>query len=146
MMPATLQPDLFAPETDDATTTPDATTTTDEANVLYRCAPCERTTRRSQVWRRRVHRTTQQQTWTDPIRRTAERFTEITWTDDQGRTTHGPHPPAVACPSCRRPTSGQTVRGRFSALHRCDARCIYAKGPECECSCGGKNHGAGHAR
>ena len=24
---------------------------------------------------------------------------------------------------------------------RCDARCTHAKGFDCECSCGGKNHG-----
>jgi hypothetical protein len=28
-------------------------------------------------------------------------------------------------------------------LHKCDARCMSAKGRSCECSCGGKNHGAG---
>jgi hypothetical protein len=29
------------------------------------------------------------------------------------------------------------------SLHKCDARCLNAKGHNCECSCGGKNHGAG---
>lgn len=29
------------------------------------------------------------------------------------------------------------------SLHKCDARCRNAKGHNCECSCGGKNHGAG---
>ena len=28
------------------------------------------------------------------------------------------------------------------SLHKCDARCMGAKGTNCECSCGGKNHGA----
>ena len=30
--------------------------------------------------------------------------------------------------------------------HACDARCIHAKGRvmNCECSCGGKNHGRGY--
>lgn len=28
------------------------------------------------------------------------------------------------------------------SLHKCDARCQHAKGVACECSCGGKNHGA----
>lgn len=28
--------------------------------------------------------------------------------------------------------------------HVCDARCMGATGPSCECSCGGKNHGSGH--
>jgi len=26
--------------------------------------------------------------------------------------------------------------------HKCDARCLNATGQQCECSCGGKNHGA----
>jgi hypothetical protein len=26
---------------------------------------------------------------------------------------------------------------------RCDAKCYNATGPECDCICGGKNHGAG---
>lgn len=29
------------------------------------------------------------------------------------------------------------------SLHKCDARCRHAKGRNCECSCGGKFHGAG---
>ena len=29
------------------------------------------------------------------------------------------------------------------SLHKCDARCLNARGRSCECSCGGKNHGAG---
>ena len=30
------------------------------------------------------------------------------------------------------------------SLHKCDARCQNAKGRNCECSCGGKFHGAGY--
>ena len=29
------------------------------------------------------------------------------------------------------------------SMHICDARCMNARGRMCECSCGGKNHGAG---
>ena len=29
------------------------------------------------------------------------------------------------------------------SLHRCSDKCRTAKGPSCECSCGGMNHGAG---
>jgi hypothetical protein len=29
------------------------------------------------------------------------------------------------------------------SLHVCDGRCLNAKGHNCECSCGGKNHGRG---
>ena len=37
------------------------------------------------------------------------------------------------------------VRGTFKADVHCDARCLNAKHGDCECSCGGKNHGAGRA-
>lgn len=32
---------------------------------------------------------------------------------------------------------------RNPSLHKCDARCLNAKGHSCECSCGGANHGKG---
>ena len=32
------------------------------------------------------------------------------------------------------------------SMHKCDARCLNATGHLCECSCGGKNHGAGQFR
>ena len=83
--------------------------------ALYRCRHCEQTTKRPHIWRQTFK-----------------------------RTHAGQQPPISPCRTCQRPTTGQTVRGRFSAGHRCDARCIYAKGPECECSCAGANHGAGH--
>jgi hypothetical protein len=46
----------------------------------------------------------------------------------------------------------QHGRYRLEALwgqvsdHRCYAACMGAVGPSCECSCGGANHGAWHAR
>lgn len=36
------------------------------------------------------------------------------------------------------------VKGTYSADHRCDSRCLNAKGWSCTCSCGGANHGRGH--
>lgn len=45
------------------------------------------------------------------------------------------------CASCgREHARGNVVRG-FKTDHVCDARCMNATGPNCECSCGGKNHG-----
>lgn len=50
------------------------------------------------------------------------------------------------CPNCA--TRHKTLRSiRYStqaSRHICDARCMAATGPNCECSCGGKNHGAWH--
>jgi hypothetical protein len=39
----------------------------------------------------------------------------------------------------------QLLRGRVVATITCDARCTTARGPKCDCSCGGANHGADHA-
>lgn len=91
--------------------------TTDTAAALYRCRHCEHRTRRPHIWRQTFRRTHR----AEP-------------------------PPASPCRSCQRSTAGQIVRGRFSAHHRCDARCMYAKCPACECSCAGANHGAGPGR
>lgn len=38
---------------------------------------------------------------------------------------------------------GVSVAGTYVPEIKCDARCQNAKGHKCECSCGGKNHGAG---
>lgn len=35
-----------------------------------------------------------------------------------------------------------TVKGIVNVDKRCDGRCMGATGPNCECSCGGANHGA----
>lgn len=37
------------------------------------------------------------------------------------------------------------IKGTFSKVHECDSRCLNAKGNDCTCSCGGANHGRGHA-
>lgn len=37
------------------------------------------------------------------------------------------------------------IRGKLSTSHECNAKCLASKGPNCECSCAGKNHGKGWA-
>lgn len=37
------------------------------------------------------------------------------------------------------------VRGTYNAAIKCGARCLSAKCGDCECSCGGANHGKGCA-
>jgi hypothetical protein len=37
------------------------------------------------------------------------------------------------------------IKGTYSADHKCDSRCLNARGHACTCSCGGMNHGRGHA-
>ena len=34
------------------------------------------------------------------------------------------------------------IRATYSEHTKCDARCTTAKGPACNCSCGGQNHGS----
>lgn len=36
------------------------------------------------------------------------------------------------------------IKGTYSPEHKCDSRCLNAKGWTCTCSCGGANHGRGH--
>ena len=49
---------------------------------------------------------------------------------------------APHCRTCRREMrSGGPIRGKRTD-HKCDARCMASTGPNCECSCGGRNHGA----
>jgi len=49
----------------------------------------------------------------------------------------------AGCPHCH---SAKVRLERVEALHTeepCNAACMFARGPRCECSCGGENHGAG---
>jgi hypothetical protein len=38
----------------------------------------------------------------------------------------------------------KAINGRYVEGHVCDSRCMNAIGPNCDCSCGGANHGRGH--
>lgn len=49
------------------------------------------------------------------------------------------------CPEGHYPFKMKMVKGTYSAKHQCDSRCLNAKGHDCTCSCGGMNHGRGHA-
>jgi hypothetical protein len=148
-MLATAHPNLFDPledtppsgaQADDTT----SSTRTGPAHVLYRCRYCEQSTKHTHVWRQTFTRTTATRAWWNPTMGREVRLPEITWTDAHGTTTRGEQAPVSPCGTCRRPTSGRPIQGRCNLAHRCDVRCLYAKGPDCECSCGGKNHGAGH--
>lgn len=47
----------------------------------------------------------------------------------------------VAC--CGKPVDMKPVKGIHNDEIECGAKCRASKGHRCECSCGGKNHGAG---
>jgi hypothetical protein len=44
-----------------------------------------------------------------------------------------------------RPVTRAVEFKKRASLHKCDYRCMFARGPNCECSCAGKNHGRGDA-
>lgn len=52
-----------------------------------------------------------------------------------------------ACPRCGdRHVVDRTIDYKATpSRHRCDARCEDARGHDCECACGGVNHGKGAA-
>lgn len=52
---------------------------------------------------------------------------------------------AIRCSSCGKARRAFGVFGKFSSKHKCGAKCLASKGPTCECSCGGKNHGASYS-
>jgi hypothetical protein len=49
------------------------------------------------------------------------------------------------CPNRHKVFPLKSVKGTYSPDHKCDARCLNAKGHDCTCSCGGANHGRGYA-
>jgi hypothetical protein len=52
---------------------------------------------------------------------------------------------AIRCRKCGNGRTAKPVKGTFNAAHVCSARCTASKGFVCDCSCGGKNHGAAYA-
>lgn len=50
----------------------------------------------------------------------------------------------IGCRGCGKPRVARMVLGRVVASKPCDGRCMSATGHNCECACGGKNHGANH--
>ena len=52
--------------------------------------------------------------------------------------------PCINCKECGIPNFAKRVMGKYNAAKTCNDRCLSATGVQCECACGGKNHGAGH--
>lgn len=51
----------------------------------------------------------------------------------------------LACTKHRRDILWKAVNGRLVEEHKCDSRCNNATGPNCDCSCGGANHGRAYS-
>ena len=49
--------------------------------------------------------------------------------------------PLGLCPQCGHLMRGGELKAHLVEDHKCDARCTGARGHNCDCSCGGKNHG-----
>lgn len=54
-------------------------------------------------------------------------------------------PYAIACVAHRAWFRWAQVEGTYNPDRECNARCMGATGPSCDCTCGGENHGLGHA-
>lgn len=46
------------------------------------------------------------------------------------------------CRVCAKPVQLKQVKGKYNPEVPCNAKCTAAKGPNCECSCKGANHGS----
>lgn len=57
---------------------------------------------------------------------------------------YSPHNYLIHCAKHRYQIGFREIEGTFSDVHTCDARCMSAKGPNCDCSCGGANHGGAY--
>lgn len=49
------------------------------------------------------------------------------------------------CSGCARVRVLHPVRGTMRDDIPCNAKCVGAFGPSCDCSCGGRNHGGAHS-
>ncbi len=43
------------------------------------------------------------------------------------------------------PLNWRAINGKVNAEKKCDSRCTGARGHNCECACGGANHGLDYA-
>jgi hypothetical protein len=47
----------------------------------------------------------------------------------------------VRCPGCGKEVQLERVSAKVDEMVPCDPSCMMATGPDCECACGGENHG-----
>lgn len=57
-------------------------------------------------------------------------------------TTYGGDTEMGICATCNKMMDFGQLKGYLRPEHKCDARCTSARGHNCECSCGGENHGS----
>lgn len=74
------------------------------------------------------------------------RSDSIKWVSESVKRTlgDGSRERSIQC-ECGRELYFRDVRGSYNAEKKCNAKCLSSISHICECSCGGKNHGAGHS-
>lgn len=107
-------------------------------HVLYRCKPCKRTVRMTYLLE------SKQVDNEHPVHYLRKVFSYRRVAGGNWRESHYFYFPFVECPACKQKLSGKAVEGYLKADHPCDRRCTGASGHNCECSCGGENHGRDH--
>lgn len=100
--------------------------------ILYNCKRCKVGRRAEYVGSKRISAT-------------GETYQAGIWIQSCGGgrpTVYGGDVEMGICPNCSRMMSYGALEARISPAHKCDVRCTSARGNSCECSCGGRNHGA----
>jgi len=100
---------------------------------IYRCRRCKFTLRRDMP----VTTTTRTYEHHGQLTRTREREYDE---QEPVITCHCP-PRAVGTGLANERVHYKTIKGTTNPDEKCGARCLASKGPTCDCSCGGENHG-----
>lgn len=127
--PLPLSPPPAPPKVVYAETGPGHRSATREIRQLARCPRCKAAKSRL------VTRTVYQSRHTDKFGH--PRWEPYRWDYFVDGTTAAA---AFTC-ACGREVFWRDVDGKYKAEEKCGAKCQASKGPSCECSCGGMNHG-----
>lgn len=115
------------------------TTTTRTRSTIYRCRACERARKAAGEKRPVIAKRVDEE-----LEVTITRMDTPPWHQVSRRLLGLPQP-HPHCPTCNRAMSFHAiVKGTKNENVPCDGRCMGATGPNCECACGGKNHGRNH--
>lgn len=123
--------------------TEDVYDTTREQPVTYICKRCQKAGRTESI-RQIIYqvRTIRREWWSPNVQKLC-RSVHKTWSLEGVALETGADAPAQTC-HCGAYMEARPIRGRYSAAHKCGSRCTHAKSGDCECQCGGTNHGKGY--
>lgn len=108
-----------------------------ETRIIYRCSRCKLAIRVDFPTVVRREYFTQIRDHTTGVRSQGYRTNTIFRTSE-GETHWLPQ---KDCPRCRRMMGRAAIKGRLNPNVKCSPKCTNAIGPQCDCSCGGQNHG-----